>query len=59
LYVASLRRREWEGRWKRRKNRIPDEKSAREKDIVEGLKHVHKQIQGNLMQNMPGRGESI
>jgi hypothetical protein len=37
---------EWEGRWKRRKNRIPDEKSAREKDIVEGLKHVQKTKSG-------------
>jgi hypothetical protein len=32
---------------KRKKDRVPGEKSAREKDLVEELKRVQKQIQGS------------
>jgi len=45
LVVSLRRRREWEK--KRRKGRVPGEKNAREKDLVEVLKRVQKQIQGS------------
>jgi hypothetical protein len=39
------RRRRWER--KKRKDRVPGEKSAREKDLEGGFKPVYKQIQGS------------
>jgi hypothetical protein len=35
------------GKKKKRKDRVPGEKSARDEDMVEGLKRVQNQIQGS------------